>query len=188
MKLKNKTNEPTVKEAGQAKAKPGILAAENTAKIKPGKAVVSECRASARFLKVSPRKVKLVIDELKGRGVMEALNLLQHLNKGSVPLVVKLLNSAIANAENNFKLKKEDLYIKHIVANQGPVLKRFRPAAFGTAHGIIKRTTHLDLVLAVRSDAGVDLKSAHKKKGIFQKKVGADFKSARDKNILTSKD
>lgn len=148
-----------VDEALEKKAKPG----------KAAKVQVTECNACARFLKVSPKKVKLVIDEIRGLPVTEALNKLQLLRKGSMPLVVKLIKSAMANAENNFKLKKENLYIKEIAANQGPVLKRFRPAAFGTAHPYRKRTTHLNIVLGVKEHQ--EIKKAKSKKAVKQNKT-----------------
>lgn len=117
---------------------------------KKPKTAITESRAILRFLRISPRKVKLVIDEIRGLAVDEALAKLKLINKKAVTPVLKLVNSAIANAEHNFKLKKENLYIKAITANQGPTIRRSKPAAFGSAHPIRKRTTHLLVTLAVR--------------------------------------
>ncbi len=134
---------------------------------------IKEVKAKARFLRVSPKKVKLVIDVIRGLGVEDALNKLKLINKGSVALVIKLVNSAIANAENNFELKKEDLYIKHIAANQGPTLHRWKPAAFGSAHPIRKRSTHLELILGV---VGASVDSA--KTGAVKKSSKTESKQA----------
>ncbi|PIT90806.1 MAG: 50S ribosomal protein L22 [Candidatus Komeilibacteria bacterium CG10_big_fil_rev_8_21_14_0_10_41_13] len=111
---------------------------------------VKEVKARARFLKVSPKKAKLVIDEIRGLQVDKALEKLSLINKWATRDVVKLLNSAIANAENNFELNRKDLYINHIAANQGPTLHRWKPAAFGRAHPIRKRTAHLDIILGFK--------------------------------------
>jgi len=143
---------------------------------------VSEAKAKVRFLKVSPKKVRLVIDAIRGLQAEEALNKLRVINKGSVPAVLKLLNSAIANAENNFKLKKKDLYIKQIVANQGPTLHRWKPAAFGAAHPIRERTTHLELVLGLRNAAKPGaIKEAKADKKPETKKAG---QKPKDKEII----
>ncbi|MFA6304340.1 MAG: 50S ribosomal protein L22 [Patescibacteria group bacterium] len=153
-KLANKkTNQPTSKEQ-EIK----VLAAESvkeTPKAKEGgqeKKAVTSARALLRYYKVSPRKVRLVINEIKGLPVMEALARLQLMQKISARDIAKLLKSAIANAENNFKLKKEDLFVKSIVANQGPSLHRFMPAAFGSAHDILKRSSHVDLTIALKEE------------------------------------
>jgi len=131
-------------------AKASVLDEQDQPVKKDAKEPVTEVRARLGFLKTSPKKVRLVIDVIRGLGVAEALNKLKVLNKGSVPAVAKLLKSAVANAENNFKLKSEDLYIKKTVVNQGPTLHRFKPAAFGTAHAIRERTAHVEIVLGVK--------------------------------------
>jgi len=136
---------------------------------KTDKAVI-EVRAKARFVRVSPRKVRLVIDALRGKNVVEAMNRLALINKGSVSMVSQLLKSAIANAENNFKLNRQDLYIKHIVADQGPTLHRWKPAAFGSAHPIKKRTSHLSVILAVKENKPVKKSRGKNKAKISSKK------------------
>lgn len=97
---------------------------------------------------MSPRKVRLVVDAVRGMNVAAAETKLAFLPKLAAHPVQKLLRSAIANAEHNFHLKKEDLFIKTIVADGGPTLKRFAPRAFGRAAPIRKRTTHVTLVLS----------------------------------------
>ena len=106
-----------------------------------------EVKAFARYIRMSPRKVKLVIDLIRGKRVTEAQTILAFTVKGAVVPVLKLLNSAIANAKHNFKLEESNLVVKKITADQGPSLKRFRPRAFGRAAGIKKRTTHITLIL-----------------------------------------
>jgi len=106
-----------------------------------------EVRAHLRFLRISPRKVRLVIGLVRGMPVEQAVDQLTVLPKRASLPVLKLLNSAIANAEHNFKLERKDLRIKSIVANEGPKLKRFQPRAFGRAAEILKRMTHVTIVL-----------------------------------------
>jgi large subunit ribosomal protein L22 len=137
----------------------------------------TEVKAKAHFLHISPRKVKLVIDLIRGMKVDEALKQLQFVNKKATRFVVKLINSAIANAENNFQIKKDNLYIKFIVANQGPTIHRFKPAAFGQAHPIRKRSTHLDLILGVKGAETVQKKDQAKNKKLLLKKAVAGSKA-----------
>lgn len=103
--------------------------------------------AKLRFLRMSPRKVRLVCDVIRGLDVEQAQAQLQFMRKKAAQPVLKLLNSAIANAENNFKLKKENLFIKKITVDQGPALKRWKPRAFGRAVMIMKRSSHIHVVL-----------------------------------------
>ena len=169
MKKDLKKSDKKIKEDKKFSKKTSILVEEDERKVakeaksqKIVKKEVSESRASARFLKISPKKVRLVINEIRSLKVEEALDKLKLINKRAVPLIAKLLNSAIANAEHNFKLKKEDLYIKQIVANQGPTLHRWKPAAFGRATPIRKRTTHLEVVLGVKQEKPLSTKEVKK--------------------------
>lgn len=107
-----------------------------------------EVKAKLRHLRQSPRKVRLVADVIKGLDVQVAQNQLQFLNKRAVRPVLKLLNSSIANAENNFQLKKDNLYIKDIRVDQGPTTPRWKPRAFGRATPIKKKTSHVVIVLS----------------------------------------
>ena len=106
-----------------------------------------EVRAHLRYLRIAPRKVRLVINLVRGMSVEQAIDQLSVLPKRSSLPVLKLLNSAVANAEHNFKLEKKNLRIKSIVANEGPKLKRWQPRAFGRASEILKRMTHITIVL-----------------------------------------
>lgn len=106
--------------------------------------------ASLRFLRMSPRKVRLVVDAVRGLHATAAETRLQFIKKDAALPVLKLLRSAMANAQHNFHLEKDELYISKIVADGGPTLKRFRPRAFGRAAAIRKRTTHVTLVLSTK--------------------------------------
>ncbi len=106
-----------------------------------------EARAVLKYERISPRKVKLVLDLIRSKPVGEAIGILKHTPKAASPILEKLLHSAIANAENNFGLDIEKLYVSEAYANQGPTLKRIRPRAQGRAHRIRKRTSHITLVV-----------------------------------------
>ncbi|MBI3290982.1 50S ribosomal protein L22 [Candidatus Falkowbacteria bacterium] len=127
-------------------------ASQNKAKSKAAEEV-KDVKISARFIRVAPRKVRLVIPRLIGLEAQAALDYLKFVNKASVSPLIKLIKSGIANAENNFQLDKKDLFIKKIVADGGPVLKRYRPRAHGRSAAIRKRTSHINLVLGVKPGA-----------------------------------
>ena len=97
--------------------------------------------AIARYVRISSRKVKAVIDLIRGKSVNEAKGILMYTPKAASEPVLKLLNSAIANAENNLGLSADNLYVAEVFANQGPTLKRFRPRAQGRATRIRKHGT-----------------------------------------------
>ena len=104
-------------------------------------------RAIARYIRISSRKVKIVIDLIRGKSVKEAEAILQYTPKAATEPVLKLLKSAVANAENNLELNRDDLYVAEVYANQGPTLMRYRPRAHGRASRIRKRTSHITIVL-----------------------------------------
>lgn len=104
-------------------------------------------RAHLRHLHIAPRKVRLVIDLVRGMSVERALEQLSVLPKRSALPVLKLIKSAAANAKNNNQLDEKTLVIHSIIANEGPRLKRWQPRAFGRANPILKRTTHITVVL-----------------------------------------
>ena len=106
-----------------------------------------EARATLKYSRISARKVKIVADLVRGKDVDEALAIVKFTPKASSEILEKLLKSAIANAENNHDMKHENLYVAEIYANQGPTLKRIRPAAKGSAVRIRKRTSHVTIVL-----------------------------------------
>lgn len=106
-----------------------------------------EAKAIAKFVRIAPRKVQLVTDLVRGKKVDEALAILKFTPKGAAPVVEKVVKSALANAENNLNMDRENLYVAEIYANQGPTMKRFRPRAQGRATTIRKRTSHIGVVL-----------------------------------------
>ena len=109
-----------------------------------------ESRASLKHARISARKVKIVIDLIRGKDVNEALAILKFTPKAASPLVEKLVKSAIANAENNHNMDASKLYIAEIYANQGATMKRIRAATQGRANRIRKRTSHIEVVLKER--------------------------------------
>ena len=107
-----------------------------------------EAKAHARPVRISARKAKLVVDLIRGKQVGEAIAILRHTPKSASPVVEKLLNSAIANAEHNYSLDVNSLFVSEVFVNQGPTMKRFRPRAMGRASRINKRTSHITLVVS----------------------------------------
>lgn len=107
-----------------------------------------EATATVKTVRITPRKVRLVINLIRGKKVGEALAILTAVNKSASPVVKKLVISAVANAVNNNKMAKEKLVIKTIYANDGVRLKRFMPRAKGSASGLIKRSSHITVVVA----------------------------------------
>ncbi len=117
-----------------------------------------EFTARAKFLRGSPQKARLVLDMIKGRRVEDALNILEFTNKRFAPAVHKLLRSALENAnylntEKGMDVDIDRLFVKQAVANEGPRMKRIRPAPMGRAYRYQRRISHLELVLAEKSSA-----------------------------------
>jgi ribosomal protein L22 len=104
-------------------------------------------RAQAKYVRSSARKARLVCDHIRGKTVVEARAILAHTPRAIARDWTKLLESAVANAENNHELVGEDLYVKMVKADEGPTIKRFRPRAMGRATKIRKRTSHLTILL-----------------------------------------
>ena len=102
-------------------------------------------KAIAKYVRISPRKVKIVIDLIRGKNVDEAAAILTYTPKAASPVVLKVLNSAIANAVNNNEMDRKSLYVAEVYANPGPTLKRGMPRAQGRYNRILKRTTHITL-------------------------------------------
>ena len=109
--------------------------------------MIPEAVATLKNARISARKVKIVADLIRGKNVDEALAIVKFTPKASSEIIEKLLKSAIANAENNHGMKSNNLYVAEIYANQGPTMKRIRPAAKGSAVRIRKRTSHITIVL-----------------------------------------
>ncbi|MEF2248225.1 MULTISPECIES: 50S ribosomal protein L22 [unclassified Paenibacillus] len=109
---------------------------------------MSEAKAHAKFIRIAPRKAQLVADLIRGKQVGEAIAILRHTPKAASPILEKLLNSAIANAEHNFQMDVSKLVVSQAFVNQGPTMKRFRPRAMGRASRINKRTSHITLAVS----------------------------------------
>lgn len=112
--------------------------------------VMPKAEATLKYARISSRKVKIVADLIRGKDADEALAIVKFTPKASSEVIEKLLKSAIANAENNHGMKHEKLYVAEIYVNQGPTLRRIRPAAKGSAVRIRKRTSHITIVLKER--------------------------------------
>lgn len=106
-----------------------------------------EARAKLSYARISSRKVKIVIDMIRNKPVGEAMGILKNTPKAASELLIKLLNSAAANAENNHNMDKNNLYVAECFVTPGPTLKRVMPRAQGRAYRILKRTSHITVVL-----------------------------------------
>lgn len=106
-----------------------------------------EARAQARHVRVAPRKVRMVMDLIRGKDLNEALTILRFTPRSSSKVVEKVLLSAAANAQNNYDMDEDSLYVSNCYVNEGPTLKRFRPRAMGRAGMIRKRTSHITIIL-----------------------------------------
>ena len=106
-----------------------------------------EVTAQAKNVRVSPKKVKLVVDQIKKMPPAQAVKILDFVQKASSPILKKVILSAIANARNNYGLSEESLSFKEIQVGKGIVFKRYRPISRGRAHSILKRTSHVRIVL-----------------------------------------
>lgn len=103
--------------------------------------------ATAKFVRISPFKVRIVLDIIRGKSVTEALAILENTPKAASEPLIKLVNSAAANGENNQNLARNDMFIAECYANEGPTLKRIQPVSKGRAHRINKRTSHITVIL-----------------------------------------
>lgn len=103
--------------------------------------------AVARYIRIAPSKVRVVMKELRGKPVNEALALLQSVSKSASDPLYKVISSAAANAENNNGMLRDELYIAELRADAGPTYKRFQPVSKGRGHSIMKRTSHLTVIL-----------------------------------------
>ena len=106
-----------------------------------------EAKAHLNYVRISPRKVGIVCDLIRGKSVAQATAILMNTPKAASPIVEKVLLSAMANAENNLELDKGSLYVAECFANQGPTLKRYHPRSRGQAFPIKKRTSHITVIL-----------------------------------------
>ena len=148
---------PKAKKAPAKKAAPKAEKAEAPKKAKeekkpeaPKKPMPTEARAIAKNVRVTPRKVRLVIDLVRGLPVKQALGILDNLNRAASEPVAKLIKSAAANATNNFGMDEDALYIAEIYATDGLRMKRYLPRAKGSASGLVKRSRHITVVVKMR--------------------------------------
>ncbi|MFD3449231.1 50S ribosomal protein L22 [Microbacteriaceae bacterium 4G12] len=111
-----------------------------------------QAKAVARTVRIAPRKVRLVVDLIRGKQVGEAIAILRHTPKAASPVVEKVLKSAIANAEHNYEMDINSLVVSATFVDEGPTLKRFRPRAMGRASQINKRTSHITIVVSEKKE------------------------------------
>lgn len=111
-----------------------------------------QTKAVAKYVRISPRKVRQVADLIRGKKVSDAFAILQFTPKGSTEPVTKVLKSAVANAEHNLELDADDLFVTEIHVDQGPSLKRIKPRAMGRADMIRKRTSHITVVVGEKKE------------------------------------
>ncbi len=113
---------------------------------------ITAAKATAKMVRIAPRKVRLVIDLIRGKEIGEALSILRFSTQGSAGVIEKVLMSAVANAEHNYDMDVEDLVISEAYVNEGATLKRFRPRAKGSASPINKRTSHITVVVSEKKE------------------------------------
>lgn len=111
-----------------------------------------QAKAVAKQVRIAPRKVRLVVDLIRGKQVGEAVAILRHTPKAASPVVEKLLNSAIANAEHNYEMDVNSLVVSEVFVDEGVTLKRFRPRAMGRASRINKRSSHITIVVSEKKE------------------------------------
>ena len=112
-----------------------------------------EAKAISRFVRVSPRKARIVVDLIRGKNVVAAQEILQFCDRAAAETVLKTLNSSVANAENQHHVRAESLVVKTCYVDEGPTMKRIRPRAKGYASPIRKRTSHITVIVATREEA-----------------------------------
>ncbi len=139
--------EVKVDEAPKARKAKKEVKAEAPAPVKEPR---TEAKAIATNVRLTPRKARLVIDQVRGKDVKVALGLLKNINKAACEPVSKVIRSAAANAINNFGMDEDKLYVAEIYANDGLKMKRYMPRAKGSASGLVKRTCHITVVVKMR--------------------------------------
>ena len=113
---------------------------------------MQKARATASTVRIAPRKVRMVVDLIRGKKIGEAVAILRLTPKAASPVVEKVLKSAIANAEHNYEMDVENLIVSEIFVDEGPTMKRFRPRAQGRASAINKRTSHITVVVSEKKE------------------------------------
>jgi large subunit ribosomal protein L22 len=127
-----------------------------------------EVKAKLSYLRIAPRKVRLVADSVRDKNVEEAQRILNFIVKKAAKDILKLLKQAIANAKNNFQLEESNLYISKIMVNEGPKLKRWMPRSRGRANEIQKKTSHIILVLSEITEKKIKTKKIKKSEELAQ--------------------
>ena len=113
---------------------------------------ITVAKATAKTVRIAPRKVRLVVDLIRGKSIGEAISILKFTPRAASPAVEKVLMSAIANAEHNYDLDIENLVVSEVFVDEGPTIKRFRPRAKGSASPIMKRTSHITVVVSEKKE------------------------------------
>lgn len=140
--------------------------------------------AKAKFIRMSPRKIRLVVNIIRGKTVDEAIDQLKFTNKWAVKPIEKLIQSAVASAEHNYEIKQDNLRISEIKVDEGPTLHRWKPRAFGRATPIRKRTSHISLVLTEIKE--ISKKKAKKEK--IEAPIKMDKRPTEDEGVKVKKD
>jgi len=130
-----------------------------------------EIKARLNYLRIAPRKARMVADMIRGKKAQEALSLLNFIVKKPALPIMKLLNSAVANAHNNFQLEPENLFISKITVDEGPMQKRWMPRARGVAGPIHKKTSHITLILEEAGGKSGAVKTAEKDVAVKKEKA-----------------
>lgn len=112
-----------------------------------------EARATAKYVRVSPRKARIVVDQVRGKDIPRAREIVAFSERAIAETVGKVIDSAVANAVNNHGMSDKNLFIKAVFVDEGPTMKRFRPRAKGSASPIRKRTSHITVIVAPREEA-----------------------------------
>jgi large subunit ribosomal protein L22 len=145
---KSTAKRPAAKKETAKKAEPKAKVAP-----KPVKPIAIVVRASSRYVRVAPRKARLVADQVRGLHIDKARALLQFSPRGAAHDIRKLIDSAASNAENNHDLIADEMRVAEITVDEGPTLKRYRPRALGRATPIHKRTSHISVALSPEGDS-----------------------------------
>jgi large subunit ribosomal protein L22 len=106
-----------------------------------------EAKALAKYIRISPRKIKPIADLVRGKSVADARAILKFTPRKGAKSLLKVLNSAVANAENNHEMNADELFVSEVYANQGPTMKRFKAGSMGRANPILHRTSHIGVVV-----------------------------------------
>ena len=143
--------EAEVKEEAKVEAPAESKAKKPSKKVEePKKPARTSAKAVAHDVRVTPRKARLVLDLIRGKGVNEALGILSNVNKAASPIVAKVVKSAASNAINNFGMNEEKLFVAECYAGDGIKMKRYLPRAKGSASGLVKRSSHITVVVKER--------------------------------------